>query len=223
MKFACLSDTLAPPICRPLSPACSMRRPAKSPGGLRNTEPQLGNPSGCAALRRASSSLIASIELDSSCSKRNVPPRNHSVAGPAHASDSRSRTRRAAARERRRGDRSSSTLSTCVHVSPPNAPAFIASAPPTVPGMPAKNAAGPELPAHATLGEQHAGEPGARAHAPRRRAARARAASCPSRSRRRECRRRARAGSSPSPANGPASRAGSSARTRCSSAMLVGA
>ena len=35
------------------------------------------------------------------------------------------------------------TLSTCVHVSPPKAPAFIASAPPTVPGIPAKNAAGP--------------------------------------------------------------------------------
>src|SRR5690606_28214561 len=71
MKFACLSETIAPPRFKPFKPARSMSRPAKSPGGLRNTEPQLGVPSGCAALRRASSSLIASIELDASCSKRN--------------------------------------------------------------------------------------------------------------------------------------------------------
>src|SRR5207253_84642 len=35
------------------------------------------------------------------------------------------------------------TASTCPQVSPPKAPAFIASAPPSVPGMPAKNSAGP--------------------------------------------------------------------------------
>src|SRR5205823_3455358 len=35
------------------------------------------------------------------------------------------------------------TASTCRQVSPPKAPAFIASAPPSVPGMPAKNSAGP--------------------------------------------------------------------------------
>ncbi len=36
------------------------------------------------------------------------------------------------------------TSCTCGQVSPPNAPAFIASAPPKVPGMPAKNCAGPK-------------------------------------------------------------------------------
>ena len=120
-----------------------MRRPAKSPGGLRNTEPQLGIPSGCAALRRASSALIASIELDSvvlEAERRAEEP----FARPGRARcDSRSRIPRAA-RSRISPLRSIVvTLSTCVHVSPPNAPAFIASAPPTVPGMPAKNAAGP--------------------------------------------------------------------------------
>ncbi len=36
-----------------------------------------------------------------------------------------------------------STARTRFQVSPPKAPAFIASAPPTVPGMPAKNSAWP--------------------------------------------------------------------------------
>ena len=32
MKFACFSDTTAPPMRRPLRPASSMSRPAESPG-----------------------------------------------------------------------------------------------------------------------------------------------------------------------------------------------
>src|SRR6267154_5278329 len=38
-----------------------------------------------------------------------------------------------------------STSTTCGQVSPPNAPAFIANAPPKVPGIPAKNSAGPRF------------------------------------------------------------------------------
>ena len=58
MKFACSSDTRAPPIAWPFRPAASISRAAWSPGGLRNTLPAFGSESGCVAMRRASSSLI---------------------------------------------------------------------------------------------------------------------------------------------------------------------
>ena len=44
MKLACLVDTSAVPIRRPLHPAASMSRPAESPGGLVNTDPAFGPP-----------------------------------------------------------------------------------------------------------------------------------------------------------------------------------
>ena len=61
MKFACFSDTAAPPIRVPFSPAASIRRPAESPGGLRNTLPADGIPSGWWVRRhvRISSRLAA--------------------------------------------------------------------------------------------------------------------------------------------------------------------
>ncbi len=52
MKLACFSDTTAPPIRRPLSPAASISRPAESPGGLRKTLPADGMPSGWCAWRQ---------------------------------------------------------------------------------------------------------------------------------------------------------------------------
>ena len=61
----------------------------------------------------------------------------------AHVAIARRCSRSRAARAARRRDRSSRRRATCRQVSPPNAPAFIASAPPSVPGMPAKNSAGP--------------------------------------------------------------------------------
>ena len=58
MKFACISETRAPPIrVAPSSPHDSMSRAAWSPGGLRNTLPAFDSPSGCVATRRASNSL----------------------------------------------------------------------------------------------------------------------------------------------------------------------
>ena len=51
MKFACFSEIAAPPILRPLSPAASIRRPAESPGGLRNALPAEGIPSGWCSRR----------------------------------------------------------------------------------------------------------------------------------------------------------------------------
>src|SRR5262245_24396274 len=42
MKLACSSEICAPPKRRPLSPAASIRRPAKSPGGFLKTEPHEG-------------------------------------------------------------------------------------------------------------------------------------------------------------------------------------
>src|SRR5881394_633872 len=81
MKFACFSDTTAPPTRAPLSPALSMSRPAKSPGGLRNTEPQLGTRSGWVALRRASIALRPPAVVASRANAK-VAPRNHSPATP---------------------------------------------------------------------------------------------------------------------------------------------
>lgn len=59
MKFACTVEISAAPSRAPLSPAASISRPAKSPGGFRNTDPQLGTSVGCAACRRASSRSIS--------------------------------------------------------------------------------------------------------------------------------------------------------------------
>src|SRR5207245_4752042 len=41
MKLACLGETWAPPIRRPLRPAASIKRPAESPGGFLNVLPRL--------------------------------------------------------------------------------------------------------------------------------------------------------------------------------------
>ena len=46
MKLAWRSEICALPILFPLSPAASISLPAKSPGGLRNIEPELGYPEG---------------------------------------------------------------------------------------------------------------------------------------------------------------------------------
>ncbi len=49
MKLACRSETTAPPMRSPLSPACSIKRAAKSPSGLRNTDPAFAVCTGWAA------------------------------------------------------------------------------------------------------------------------------------------------------------------------------
>ena len=62
MKFACFSETTAPPMRSPFRPAASISRPAESPGGLRKTLPADGSPSGwCACRQRRMSSSRALI------------------------------------------------------------------------------------------------------------------------------------------------------------------
>src|SRR5690606_5913513 len=78
MKFACFCETIAPPSVRPFNPAASISRPAWSPGGLRNTEPQLGTRNGCVAARCASRRRIAVSSASGSGAKRNSAARNHS-------------------------------------------------------------------------------------------------------------------------------------------------
>ena len=56
-KFACFSETTAPPIRRPLHPHASMSRPAASPGGLVNTEPAFWPPGWCSRRQRTISSM----------------------------------------------------------------------------------------------------------------------------------------------------------------------
>ena len=50
-KLACFSATCAPPTLRPLNPAASMRRPAKSPAGFLKNDPQVGLSAGWRDLR----------------------------------------------------------------------------------------------------------------------------------------------------------------------------
>ena len=113
------------------------------PGGFVNTEPQLHSPIGCDCLRRSSSSRIAASLTPGLRSNSMRAAMNHSFR-PGHApggSRCRSRPARVCALTPRRSI--TSTSITWRQVSPSHAPAFIASAPPNVPGMPAKNSAGP--------------------------------------------------------------------------------
>ena len=84
MKLACFSETTAPPIRRPLSPAASISRPAESPGGLRKTLPADGRPSGWWAWRqrRISSSRVL-IVSGSAAASRNVASMTTSRGAPA--------------------------------------------------------------------------------------------------------------------------------------------
>ena len=84
MKFACFSDTCAPPIRVPFKPAASIRRAAWSPGGLRNTEPALGKSSGWVATRSAGQEslgygriedMVAGLELIAPAGRLRLPAR----------------------------------------------------------------------------------------------------------------------------------------------------
>ena len=89
MKFACFSDTRTPPRAKPLRPQLSISRAAWSPGGLRKTLPALGSDSGCAAMRRASRSLMRARAAAASPSGK----RNHAaVKIPSGAEPSARRT-----------------------------------------------------------------------------------------------------------------------------------
>ncbi len=56
MKLAWTGEKRAPPTTRPLQPAASSRRPAESPSGLVNTEPNVRTPCGWVARRWARNS-----------------------------------------------------------------------------------------------------------------------------------------------------------------------
>ena len=56
-KFACFSETTAPPMRSPLQPAASMSRPAASPGGFVNTDPAFWPPGWCSRRQRTISSM----------------------------------------------------------------------------------------------------------------------------------------------------------------------
>ena len=146
MKFACLlrhrgiADAVALEARRPRSGAPRDRR-----GGLVNTEPQLHSPIGCDALRFVEQRAhLGFVARRACCSKREpraeeplVRRGRHDVAIARPGTRSPARVLLVPCRSM------VSTSMTWRQVSPPNAPAFIASAPPNVPGMPAKNSAGP--------------------------------------------------------------------------------
>ena len=222
MKFACFSDTTAPPMRRPFKPRLLdepageiARRVAEHGAAARDAERLTRVAFREHRLDRVERALRVAVEAErgrrgtTRCSGR----------APC---DSRSRSRRAAASCARRAGRSSSTALD------------------VVPGLAAERArvhreraadgardsgeerGGPELPAHALLREQHAGEPGAGAHAHVVESFELAAAAVRSRSPRRECRRRARADSSRDRASAPACRPAAPRACACSSATLVG-
>ena len=136
IKFACLGDTIASPTRSPLHPAASISRPAYSPSGRLNTLPAEGTSNGCRALRfrmisfrrsvrRAASVFVnpkaASMSIRSSSPLARRYPKStsdfaHRCLVPSGAIPSIQRSRS--------------------EISAPKAPAFIRSAPPTVPGIP---------------------------------------------------------------------------------------
>ena len=86
MKLACFSETTAPPIRVPLSPAASISRPAESPSGLRKTLPADGRPSGWWAWRQwRISSRRALIVSGSASVSRNVASMTTSRGAPSAA------------------------------------------------------------------------------------------------------------------------------------------
>ena len=131
------------PIRKPLRPAASIKRAACSPGGLVNVEPQLHSPIGCVSLRRAIMSRMPSSVSPGRGSNASTAPRKNSPGTGATIRRYEYEYSRASRRRSRPRASHTSTARTRGQVSPPNAPAFIVSAPPSVPGMPAKNSAGP--------------------------------------------------------------------------------
>ena len=144
MKFACFVDTHRAADPRALQPRL-LDQPARVIAGRiaeHRAAARLAERLGCVA---PGEHRLQRRHRARACPRRSAASRPGTTRRP------RPRTRavgdrelaRAAACGRCRRRSIVSTLSTRSHVSPPNAPAFIASAPPTVPGMPAKNVAGP--------------------------------------------------------------------------------
>ena len=78
MKLPWRSEICAWPTCLPLSPAASTNLPAKSPGGLRNIEPELGNPTvGCFFVCRPTHGLATDF-VRVSFAQTQTDPSDHS-------------------------------------------------------------------------------------------------------------------------------------------------
>ncbi len=75
MKFACTSDTRAPPIRKPLNPSPSMILPADSPGGFLKIQPALLTPTGWVFFRSLNClSMSPRMAAGSSSSSRRRHP-----------------------------------------------------------------------------------------------------------------------------------------------------
>ena len=146
MKLACFSETTAPPIRSPLSPAASIRRPAESPGGLRKTLPADGSPSGWWAWRQrriSSSRALIVVRVGRRQPERGLHDElgrrvRRAVLEAAVAVGQRRGPRpgappRCPSAARTRADSRTAAMSgSC-------APALAQTAPPTVPGMASPN------------------------------------------------------------------------------------
>ena len=82
MKFACMSDTHAPPTEYPLRPQESMSWPTERDPGFLNTDPHDGLPSGWRSLLRATrASILSAMAAFSSGTRANVASRMISLVG----------------------------------------------------------------------------------------------------------------------------------------------
>ena len=123
----------------PCSPSASMSRPAESPGGVRNTEPAFAPPGWCSRRQRTISSIVG---FALARRRRGRPTNSAPVttsAGPSadrrypsSSAPTRAGTLGTVAGEVDDASRSTSTSA----VSRPWPPAFMRTAPPTLPGMP---------------------------------------------------------------------------------------
>src|SRR5437867_7908133 len=138
MKLAWSGETCASPTWAPFRPAVSMSEPAGSPSGFLKTQPAFGSASGCVAFLRCNASFtVASLRaLGSHRSRSHAPTtmpsgrRVRRYSNPTSSADSS------------RISPNGVTIRTCCttsFISPKRVPAFMTTAPASVPGMPAAN------------------------------------------------------------------------------------
>ena len=224
-KLACFGETTAPPTRRPLSPSESMSRPAESPGGLANTEPALEPPG---LVLPAPADDRGDLGLG-----RGRVAVDHPERGPGDHLGGREGRAAVAEPERVEGRgrsgtppaaRSTTSASTSTSaVSRPWPPAFMRTAPPTLPGIPTKNSS-PVRPAAAA----RRASTGSATAAPARTVGRDRRRGRRRRTRRRapgrarRTRRRRRAGWSPGRRRGAAARSPSASAVNASERRELG-
>ena len=159
MKFACLGEMHAPPIAKPRSPHASSIRPAVSSwSGFLKTLPNVRLFVGCAAFRFAC--ISATVALISSTGRGSSRISARATTWPRSSAERRYwRPSSSGVSQRVPSASATSARSSTADMSLPYAPAFIQTAPPTVPGMAHANSKPPSPAARARWRQTASGAP----------------------------------------------------------------